>query len=410
MTNVRVLSLVGIFLVIFIDSMGASLIIPMLTPIAHNSVSGLISVGSESFRNGVYGMALGLFSIAMFFGSPFLGALSDGLGRKKTLLLCLAGLAISYVFLALALAFKSLLLFMAGRLIGGFFSGSLPVAQASIIDVIEEKQRAKYIGYIMFFVSLGYVVGPLIGGYLSDPALVSWFNLQTPFIFVAALSVVNLLILLLVLRAPKGEATSCTVTLPNPFASLLDAVRMRNIRTYASLLLLMLVGWNTFFQFIGLYMTDRLGFGQQEVSSLVSWIGFGLATAFLFLVSVAMKMFKPLSMVMLALVLMALCIGGTLFCTNIYTLYVLAALGAVGFSLSYSGLMSQLSISVDVSRQGSIMGMAAAIAAFSAGFSGFTLGFVANFSVSAPIMSALFCVGLAILVAAKDSVNTLRSE
>ncbi|MCP1065284.1 MFS transporter [Serratia symbiotica] len=63
---------------------------------------------------------------------------------------------------------------MAGRLIliGGFFSGSLPVAQAAIIDVTEEKQRSEYIGYIMFFVSLGYVVGPLFGGYLSDPALV----------------------------------------------------------------------------------------------------------------------------------------------------------------------------------------------------------------------------------------------
>ncbi|AZZ92530.1 MFS transporter [Hahella sp. KA22] len=408
MTNIRMLSLIGIYLVIFIDNLGASLIIPMLTPIAHDPVAGLISEGSEGFRNGVYGVALGAFSIAMFFGAPLLGALSDGLGRKKTLLLCLSGLAMSYVFLALALAFKSLWLFMAGRLIGGFFSGSLPVAQASIIDVTEEKQRARYIGYIMFFVSLGYVVGPLIGGYLSDPALVPWFNLQTPFIFVAALSVVNLLILLLVFQDQKRDVESRAMALPNPIANLLDAVRIKDIRTYALLLLLMLVGWNTFFQFIGLYLTGGLGFGQQEVSSFVSWVGFGLAAAFLFLVGAAMKMLKPLGMVGLALTLMALCIGGTLLSTHPYALYLLAVLGAVGFGLSYSGLMAQLSISVDASRQGSMMGMAAAIAAFSAGFSGFAFGFVANISVNAPIVSALLCVCLAILVCCKEQLSLTR--
>lgn len=402
MTNIRMLSLVGIYLVIFIDNLGASLIIPMLPPIVHDPAAGLISEGSESFRNGFYGMALGAFSIAMFFGAPLLGALSDGLGRKNTLLLCLSGLAISYVFLVFALAFKSLWLFMAGRLIGGFFSGSLPVAQAAIIDVTEDKQRAKYIGYIMLFVSLGYVVGPLFGGYLSDPELVPWFSLQTPFVFVAALSVVNLLILLLVFQNQQVGADSRASRLPNPIASLLDAVRIKDIRTYALLLLLMLVSWNTFFQFIGLYLTGGLGLEQQEVSSFVSWIGFGLASAFLFLVGVAIKMLKTLSMVGLALALMAFCIGGTLISTNVYVLYLLAGLGAVGFGLSYSGLMAKLSISVDASRQGSIMGMAAAIAAFSAGFSGFVFGFVANISISAPIVSALLCVSLAIMVCCKE--------
>lgn len=401
MTNIRILSLIGIYLVIFIDNLGASLIIPMLTPIAHDPVAGLISEGSEGFRNGLYGVALGAFSIAMFFGAPLLGALSDGLGRKKTLLLCLSGLAMSYVLLAYALVFKSLWLFIAGRLIGGFFSGSLPVAQASIIDVTEEKQRARYIGYIMFFVSLGYVVGPLIGGYLSDPALVPWFNLQTPFIFVAVLSVVNLLILLLVFQEQKADAKKRAMTLPNPIANLLDAFRIKDMRTYALLLLLMLVGWNTFFQFVGLYLTGELGFAQQEVSNFISWTGFGLAFAFLFLVGPAMKVLKPLSMVGLALVLMAFCIGGTLLNTNPYILYLLAVLGAVGFGMSYSGLMAQLSICVDASKQGSIMGMAAAIAAFSAGFSGFTFGFVANISVNAPIVSALFCIGMAITICCK---------
>ncbi|WP_150149319.1 MFS transporter, partial [Candidatus Enterovibrio escicola] len=223
--------------------------------------------------------------------------------------------------------------------------------------------------------------------------------LQTPFIFVAALSVVNFLILLFLFQDQKADVDSLATMFPNPITNLLDAVKIRDIRTYALLLLLMLMGWNTFFQFIGLYLTVRLGFGQQEVSSFVSWAGFGLALTFLFLVGVAMKMLKPVGMVGLALALMAFCIGGTLLNTHPYVLYLLEVLGAVGFGLSYSGLMAQLSISVDASKQGPIMGMAAAIAAFSAGFSGFAFGFVAN--INAPIMSALFCVGLAIIICCK---------
>lgn len=68
-----------------------------------------------------------------------------------------------------------------------------------------------------------------------------------PFVFVAALSVVNLLILLFVFQNQQVDADSRAMRLPNPIASLLDAVRIKDIRTYALLLLLMLVGWNTFF-------------------------------------------------------------------------------------------------------------------------------------------------------------------
>jgi len=397
------LSLVGIYLVIFIDNLGASLIIPMLTPIVHDPMAGLISEGGEGFRNAMYGVALGSFSIAMLFGAPMLGILSDSLGRKKTLILCLSGLALSYFFLAFALTFKSLSLFVVGRIIGGFFSGCLPVAQASIIDVTDEKNRARFIGYIMFFVSLGYVAGPLIGGYFSDPILVAWFNLTTPFILVAALSVFNLLILFFVFQDDKPKVSlKEKIILPNPIHSLMLAFKGDDVRVYSLLLLLMLMGWNTYFQFIGLFLTDRLSFTPQEVSSFVSWVGFGLAVAFLSLVGVMMKYFSPFIMVSLALVIMALCIGGTLITTDTYALYLLAFSGAVGFGLSYSGLMAQLSMCVDESQQGAIMGMAGAIAAFSAGFSGFVFGLVANISVSAPIVAALFCVSAAIIVTLRE--------
>ncbi|NKD85259.1 MFS transporter [Haematospirillum jordaniae] len=412
MGHKTILSLAGIYLVIFIDSLGASLIIPMLTPIVHNPDIGLMASGTEHYRNILYGVALGAFSLAMFFGSPLLGSLSDSLGRKKTLLICLAGLAASYSLMTFAIMLKSVWLFIGGRLVGGFFSGSLPVAQAAIIDVTEPDHRARFIGYIMFAVSLGYVIGPLVGGWLSNPDITPWFSLTTPFVFVAVLSVINLLALLLTFR-DSSHTGSDRVPYQNPVRTLADAFRSDSARTCCILLLFMLVGWNTFFQFIGLFVTLERNFDPQTVSHLVAWAGFGLAVSFVALVGLALKYMKPATMVSLALFLMALCIGGALFVSHPYAQYALATIGACGFGLSYSGLMARLSASFDTDRQGSIMGLAAAIAAFSAGFSAFSFGAMANISPGAPLAAALACVVLALLLSCRPSLDpaaTLQSQ
>lgn len=412
MGHKTILSLAGIYLVIFIDSLGASLIIPMLTPIAHDPDIGLIAVGTEPYRNIMYGVALGAFSLAMFFGSPLFGSLSDSLGRKKTLLICLAGLAASYSLMTFAIMLKSVWVFIGGRLVGGFFSGSLPVAQAAIIDVIEPDHRARFIGYIMFAVSLGYVIGPLVGGWLSNPDIADVFSLTTPFVFVAILSVINLLALMLAFKDKGGERPD-RVPYQNPVRTLADAFGSENARTCCILLLFMLLGWNTFFQFIGLFVTMERNFDPQTVSHLVAWAGVGLALSFLVLVGLALKYMKPDTMVSLALFLMALCIGGALFASHPYAHYTLAIIGASGFGLSYSGLMARLSASVDADRQGSIMGLAAAIAAFSAGISAFSFGAVANVSASAPIVAALVFVVLSLLLSCRtssDRAATLQSQ
>lgn len=134
----------------------------------------------------------------------------------------------------------------------------------------------------------------------------------------------------------------------------------------------------------------------------------GLAAAFLSLVGVMMKLLKPGSVVSLALIIMAICIGSSLIATNHFVLYLLAFLGSIGFGLSYSGLMVQLSMCVDASLQGTIMGMAAAIAAFSAGFSALVFGFMSNISASAPIISALIFIFTAVFVSLKERKRELR--
>ena len=79
-----------LFLVLFIDGMGLSLLFPVLNSIIIDTHSDfLLSTVSMTMRNFLYGMTVGIFMICWFFGAAFLGDLSDMIGRKKALMICL---------------------------------------------------------------------------------------------------------------------------------------------------------------------------------------------------------------------------------------------------------------------------------------------------------------------------------
>ncbi|MFD9737608.1 MFS transporter [Umezawaea sp. NPDC059074] len=386
--------LIPFYLIIFIDNLSVSLVLPVLIPISYDPSAGLIAVGGSGTRDVFYGLAIGLYSLAMFFGAPLLGSLSDLFQRKRTLALCLSGLFVGYALTVWAMLSKDVVLFLAGRVVCGLFSGSLPVAQAAIIDVTPKEHRVTAIGRIMFWVSMGYVAGPLIGGYLSDATLVSWFTLQTPFVFVAGATLLNLVILLVTYREQRVAKPADGFSLPNPVARLVEAFRFPGIRVLSVALLLMSLGWTAFFQFIGLYLTANEGFDQRTVGNLISVVGVGLAAAFLVFVPLTAKWARPMAVVPAALLIMTACIVATTLTGAVAVLYPVGLLGAIGYGLAYSGLVGLMSVAVDDSHQGSIMGMAGAIAASSAGVTGVVFGLIDGAGLL-PILSAAVLVLLA---------------
>lgn len=387
-------SLIPFYFIILLDNLSVSLVIPVLIPIAYDPQAGLIASGGSGVRDLYYGVAIGSYSLAMFFGAPLLGALSDHFRRKKTLALCLGGLTVGYALTVWAMLRKDAYLFITARVFCGLFSGSLPVAQAAILDMTPKERRVNSIGLIMFCVSTGYVAGPLIGGYLSDSTLVSWFTLRTPFVFVTAASLLNLLILLVAYREPPVPRARVGFSVPNPVRQLLEAFLFPGIRALAGSLLLMSLGWTAFFQFIGLYLAANKGFDQRAVSNLLSVVGIGLAAAFLSLVPLSMKYLKPTVAVTSALAVMAVCIAVTVLTGSVLVLYALSLLGAVSYGISYSGLVGLMSAAADDNHQGSVLGAAGAIAASSAGLSGVGFGLIKGSS-AAPILSASVFVLLA---------------
>lgn len=174
------------FLTMFLDLIGFSIIFPMFPALAKyylkydsdnfilksifSLVSGVQSLGgttSMSDANTIilFGGILGaLYSFLQFCAAPLWGSLSDRVGRKPVLVISVFGLFISYVLWFFSRSFTLLAL---ARVIGGVMSGNLSIASAVVADVTDEKNRSKGMVYIGIAFAFGFIIGPALGGLAS---------------------------------------------------------------------------------------------------------------------------------------------------------------------------------------------------------------------------------------------------
>src|SRR5439155_1541870 len=142
--------LVVLFLTVFIDLMGFGIVIPLLPIYAKQMNATPFAAGA----------LIAVYSLMQLVFAPVWGRISDDIGRRPVLLMCLAGSAMSY--LLLAGAWRLEVLFFA-RLLAGVAGASIPVAQAYIADVTGPAERARGMGLIGAAFGLGMVIGPALG-------------------------------------------------------------------------------------------------------------------------------------------------------------------------------------------------------------------------------------------------------
>ena len=171
------------FLTMFLDLVGFSIIFPMFPALAKHYltvdadnvflqaifslVGGIQSLGGEQAATQagqivLFGGILGaLYSLLQFIAAPIWGAISDKVGRKPVLLISIFGLFVSYGLWFFAGSFT---LLIAGRALGGLMSGNLSIASAVVADITDQKNRSKGMAVIGIAFALGFIIGPAMGG------------------------------------------------------------------------------------------------------------------------------------------------------------------------------------------------------------------------------------------------------
>jgi len=249
--------LVVLFLTVFIDLMGFGIVIPLLPIYAEQ-------MNATPF---IAGALIAVYSLMQLVFAPVWGRISDDIGRRPVLLMCLAGSAMSY--LLLAAAWRLEVLFLA-RVLAGVAGASIPVAQAYIADVTGPAERARGMGLIGAAFGLGMVIGPALGGGLS------LLGPRVPEGFAAGLCLANVLVA--VYRLP--ESLPGSVRGPAPFrhplslASLRDAVARPGAASLLAVFFLVTLGFAVLEGTFSL-AADSYGYSQQAQVDWL-WVYMGL--------------------------------------------------------------------------------------------------------------------------------------
>jgi len=179
--------LLAIFLIVAVDVLGLTIMIPLLPFYAEKLGASAEQVG----------WLIGIYALCQLFSGPLLGRLSDHTGRKPLLLVSQAGTFIGFLITAFA---PSLWILFVARAIDGCTAGNLSLAQAYIADVTKPEDRAKSFGIIGITFGLGFMLGPAISGLLAK------YDYRYPIFAAAAMSATSILATYLLLPAvtPAG--------------------------------------------------------------------------------------------------------------------------------------------------------------------------------------------------------------
>lgn len=154
MKNKKALTI--IFLTVFIDLLGFGILIPILPTFA----SGQIGISDFGI-----GVIVAVYSLTQFLFNPIIGRISDRLGRRPVILVTLLITSLSYIVFSFSTTF---LILFASRFLAGIGGSNIGAAQAYIADITDKNNRAKGMGMIGAAFGLGFVFGPIMGGFLSE--------------------------------------------------------------------------------------------------------------------------------------------------------------------------------------------------------------------------------------------------
>ncbi len=362
--------LAPLFLVLVIDTMGAGIIFPILSPLFMTPSESILPLAtSENMRQFWYGATLSSWAVLMFIGAPFLGDLSDRIGRKKVLVLCLVGDSLGFILSGFGIQ-KSLLSFIIiGRLVSGLFSGSQSIAQAVIADISTGQDKIHNMSWIIFANCVGFIVGPIAGGYLADAQFFRWFTYSTPFYVAGALALLNAILLLITLVESYKPTTKAPLNLIKGLMVFTDAFTNKSVRWHSVALFLIEFAWTIFFVYTPVYVLQFFNYDNIKIAQYMSYLGILFALS----LTVGIKLFTRymswarvvnVNMIAMGLGLILMVKGTTELEFWLYSIPV-----AVACSVAYSVLITMCSNRVSHDQQGWVMGVIGAVvaAAFSLG-------------------------------------------
>lgn len=244
-----------IIFTIFVEVIGFGIVIPILP-------FYVTSFGVSAF---VVTLLFASFSFFAFLSSPFLGALSDRIGRRPVLVISIFSTAIGWFVFAGA---NSVALLFLGRIIDGAAAGNFTIAQSYLVDISkDEKDRAANLGLIGAAFGVGLMIGPFLGGILSK------VSHAFPFWFAGFLALSNSIMAFFFLPETLQKQRTIKPLTFNPLSPLARAAYDKDLRPLYSGWFLFALAFVTAQSVFALYSDKEFGFDSFSTGMLFAVIG-----------------------------------------------------------------------------------------------------------------------------------------
>ena len=238
--------------------LGFALIVTLLTFFAD-------SFGATEFQTG---LLVSSYALMQMISAPILGRLSDRFGRRPVFLISILGTFIGFLILGFA---NSLVWLFGSRILSGLTAGNISVAQAYIADVTDEKNRARGMGMFGAAFGIGFILGPAMGGLLSQ------FGFAVPAFVAAGLTFINLLTVYFWLPESLNEERRVEIAIQKrpefSFGSLAAALQRPRIGALLLVRFGFAVAFNSFQTVFPLYLLHKFQLGAEETGYILAYIG-----------------------------------------------------------------------------------------------------------------------------------------
>ena len=332
-------------LVVFIDLLGFSLILPLLPYYSQ-------TFGANAF---VTGVLVSSYAGMQLIGAPLLGRLSDRYGRRPVLLVSILGTFIGFLLLGFA---TSLWMLFASRIIDGLTGGNLSVAQAYITDVTDTRNRAKGLGLVGAAFGLGFIIGPVTGGLLSQ------WGYAVPAFAAAGLAFFNLLLVyfwlpesltperraLMTVKQPPVTISALWAALQRPFTGPLLITRFFFGLSFA-----------LFQTIFALYALEKFHLTAVQTGYILTYVGILSVFTQGFLIGRLTQRFREDLLIIAGVVIMAFSLLGWALAPTVPVLLIIMIPIAMAGGMLNTVLTSTLTKAVTSDEVGGIIGFSTSI-------------------------------------------------
>ncbi|MCF6807058.1 MFS transporter [Thiotrichales bacterium 19S9-12] len=291
----------------------SGMLVPLVTLIFFSKVTPFFDSGtSEADKLWLYGIFVSVMQFAAMCANPIIGSISDQVGRKRSLYVCVAGILVLSIFAVLAVIFKNIWLLFIGYFTYNIVSATKVVCMASINDISQKHNKVLYVSLIQFFIGIGYMLGPLLSSYIAEISTGGVYFLW-PFI---AIGIGGILLSLVISFYFKDtytpEASNNTGNkLILWFLKVREILKNKTLRFLVVLLVLDQAAWGGYYLFAPVVGKTHFNLSAGEIGLFVSLIGICLIIISGIVIPLLYRYFSHQFLLLVSCIMMLLGVGSS---------------------------------------------------------------------------------------------------